>query len=223
VRATNPTRRQLDAIVRLCRFFEKAPRRSWSPRAHFTGSRIVKVGRTKVHISYGVHVVPSDRGKGYFRSIIGISPTTGRSVSSKNGAWNATLLKLGWYEGCTRELRRRGYRGEWFLTKWGRHGIFERMFTDAAALIAASVDTSKPAIRGRVKTGHFGWRPRPVECLLRSRLLPQVGLTLRAPAPRTALQDVSVMQKPVEEGRHGGSISQELAPVIDGTVGRQQR
>jgi hypothetical protein len=35
-----------------------------------------------------------------------------------------------------------------------------------------SVDTSKPAICGRVKTGHFGWRPGPVECLVRSLFLP---------------------------------------------------
>jgi hypothetical protein len=136
VRATNLTRRQLDAIVRLCRFFEKAPRRSWTPRAHFGGMRDIAIGRTRMNISYGVNVVPADRGKGYFRSHIGVAPSAGRVIATKSAGWNASLLKLGWYEACQRELRRRGYLGDWFRTKWGRYGSFEKRHKDILSLIA---------------------------------------------------------------------------------------
>jgi hypothetical protein len=50
----------------------------------------------------------------------------------------------------------------------------------------------------------------------------QVSVSLGAPAPRAALEDVGVVQEPVEKSRHGGGVSEELSPVVDGTVGGQQ-
>jgi len=38
----------------------------------------------------------------------------------------------------------------------------------------------------------------------------QIGLDLGAPAARAALEDVGVVQEPVEESSHGGVVAEEL-------------
>jgi len=61
-----------------------------------------------------------------------------------------------------------------------------------------SVDTSKPATRGRLKTGHHGVASETGGGLPRSHFLAQIGVDLGAPAAGSALEDVSVMQEAVE-------------------------
>jgi hypothetical protein len=70
----------------------------------------------------------------------------------------------------------------WERIEYKREDLFDQVWAEPMVHVAkrmgisdvalASVDTSKPAICGRVKTGHFGWRPGPVECLVRSLFLP---------------------------------------------------
>src|SRR5438034_8519876 len=43
-----------------------------------------------------------------------------------------------------------------------------------------------------------------------------------APTPRTALEHVAVMQQAIEHGADCGDIAEQLAPVLDGTIGSQQ-
>jgi hypothetical protein len=81
----------------------------------------------------------------------------------------------------------------------------------------ASVDTSKPAICGRGKTGHFR-AAETGEGLPRGLFLAQVGMDLGAPASWPAPEDVRVMEEAVQECGDGRGVSKELAPVIDGTV-----
>src|SRR5713101_437080 len=50
-----------------------------------------------------------------------------------------------------------------------------------------------------------------------------VALQPRAPAPGAAGQDVRVVEQTVEQRRDGGGVAQELAPVFDGTIRRDQR
>ena len=44
----------------------------------------------------------------------------------------------------------------------------------------------------------------------------QIGLDLGAPAARAALEDVSVVQEPVEQRCDRGVVAEELAPVVLG-------
>ena len=76
------------------------------------------------------------------------------------------------------------------------------------------VDRSKPAISG----GGRDWG-----VLLRRLLGAQVGLDFGAPAARAALEDVRVMEQPIEERGDGGGVAEELAPVVDGPVRGQER
>lgn len=50
-----------------------------------------------------------------------------------------------------------------------------------------------------------------------------VALQPRAPAPGAAGQDVGMVEQAIEQRRGGGGIAQELAPVFDGTIRRDQR
>ena len=72
------------------------------------------------------------------------------------------------------------------------------------------IDTSKPAISGG--------RPRPVEFYFVGLLGAQVGLDFGAPAPRSAFEDVRVMEQPIEQRGDGGGVAEQLAPVVDGSV-----
>ena len=69
------------------------------------------------------------------------------------------------------------------------------------------VDTSKPSImwasvrdEGRVTGRSFGV---------------QIGVQLGAPASGAALENVRMVQQPIEERRHRGGVAEEFAPVID--------
>ena len=44
------------------------------------------------------------------------------------------------------------------------------------------------------------------------------GSGLGAPTARAALEQVSVVEQPVEHGADGGGIAEQLAPVLDRTV-----
>jgi hypothetical protein len=48
------------------------------------------------------------------------------------------------------------------------------------------------------------------------------GKFVCAPASRTALQYVCVVEQPVEEGRHRRRVAEQLAPVLDGAVRRDE-
>ena len=61
----------------------------------------------------------------------------------------------------------------------------------------ASVDTSKPATSGRVKTGHHGVATETGRCLPRCLLLLQVGVGFSAPAAWAALEDMGVVKEAV--------------------------
>ncbi len=43
-------------------------------------------------------------------------------------------------------------------------------------------------------------------------------MVLGPEAPRTALEDVAVVEKPIEHGGDGGSVAEEFSPILDGTV-----
>jgi hypothetical protein len=71
-------------------------------------------------------------------------------------------------------------------------------------------DTAKPAISGvAIETSGV---------LLRGLLGAQVGLDLRAPAARSALEHVRVMEQPIEQCRHRGGVAEQLSPVVDGSI-----
>ena len=65
-------------------------------------------------------------------------------------------------------------------------------------VMAASVDTSKPATRGRFKAGHHGVASETGGGLPRSLLRVQVGVDLGAPASGPALEDVGMVEQAVE-------------------------
>lgn len=48
-------------------------------------------------------------------------------------------------------------------------------------------------------------------------------MDLCAPAPGAALEHVGVVEQAVEERRDGGGVAEQLAAVVDGAVGREQR
>ena len=80
----------------------------------------------------------------------------------------------------------------------------------------ASVDVSKPAIRGRLITGHRG---RPGGSFLpRGRLLLQARACARAPAPRAALEEMAVVEHSIEHRGHGCGVAEQPPPVLDGPV-----
>jgi hypothetical protein len=54
--------------------------------------------------------------------------------------------------------------------------------------------------------------------LLRGLVGAQVGLDLGAPAPRSAFEDVRVMEQPIEERGDGGRVAQQLPPVVHWSV-----
>jgi len=64
--------------------------------------------------------------------------------------------------------------------------------------VGPSVDTSKPATRGRFKAGHHGVASETGGGLPRSLLRVQVGVDLGAPASGPALEDVGMVEQAVE-------------------------
>ena len=60
-------------------------------------------------------------------------------------------------------------------------------------------------------------------CVLRHRLGAQVGGDPGPPDAWAALDDVCVMQEPIDQGRDGGGIAEQLAPLVHGAIGRQER
>ena len=77
------------------------------------------------------------------------------------------------------------------------------------------IDTSKPATTG-VAAETNG-------VLLRRRLGAQVGLDFGPPAARSAFEHVRMMEQPIEERGDGGGVAQQLPPIVDRSVGRQER
>ena len=75
-----------------------------------------------------------------------------------------------------------------------------------APAVEFSVDTSKAAICRRCKTGHFLDATETRRVLLRQRLGAEVGADLGAPALRSALEDMGVMEQPIEQGGHGRRV-----------------
>ena len=64
----------------------------------------------------------------------------------------------------------------------------------------------------------------PIKRRSASLLLFIVGqLSFGAPASRTALEDVAVMEKPIEHRGDSGGITQEFAPVFNGSVRGEDR
>jgi hypothetical protein len=54
--------------------------------------------------------------------------------------------------------------------------------------------------------------------LLRGLVGAQVGLDLGAPAPRSALKDVRVMEQPIKQRGDGGRVAEQLSPVVHRSV-----
>ena len=59
---------------------------------------------------------------------------------------------------------------------------------------------------------------RVYEVLLRALLGAQVGVDLGAPAARSALEDMRVMEQPIEQRGDRRGVTEQLAPVIDRPV-----
>ncbi len=72
-----------------------------------------------------------------------------------------------------------------------------------------------------LKTGQQTGSETGVHSLLVSRALRQVAAG-GAVAPRPAFEDVGVVAQAVEHRRDSGVVAEELAPVVDGAVGREQ-
>jgi hypothetical protein len=106
---------------------------SWSPRAHFTMHRELRVGRTRVGLTVGIHVAPPGAGYSIYRAIVGLHPS--RARGSKSG-WHPALQRLNWYEQCAGLLRRYGYRGTWYRGPYGRFGDFERRIRTREGLLS---------------------------------------------------------------------------------------
>jgi len=159
-----PIARRLEAIERLCRLFERRPRRSWNYKADFGTTRIYLVGRTELTVIYSVHVVPPGHAFGVLTSSVTVwtkgrkrkIPAGGWSTSTRTpGGWNAALLKLDWYRTCQRTVGRYGYKGEWLHSPWGRFGDFWKKHSDVASLlneVDAIERLSNEAFWGRRRT-----------------------------------------------------------------------
>ena len=74
----------------------------------------------------------------------------------------------------------------------------ELYFRRADLFTDTSVDRAKPAICRHVKTGHFRLAVRGPSVLLRPVVRTQIGLHFCSPAARAALEDVRVVQQPIE-------------------------
>jgi hypothetical protein len=135
---------RLDGIVRLCRFFGRQARGSWTGSAHFRTTRVLAVGRTQVAVSCAVHVVP-DGLEGSFGSSVTVWPKGRKRRASQSAGWNAILVRMDWYRACQRALQRHGYRGKWRASPWGRFGDFRKSLKDGHAL------TAEIAILERIK------------------------------------------------------------------------
>ena len=81
--------------------------------------------------------------------------------------------------------------------------------------VASSGVTPKPANEGHLKTGQWeeAWDYVVLPCSLLWR-----QVYFRTPTPRTAFEYMTMMEKAVEHGGNGGAISQQFAPVLDGSV-----
>jgi hypothetical protein len=123
-------------IVAVCEGMRQRAQGPWVPKAHFTEHRDIVVGRTRVSLSFGIHVVPPAQGYRPFRAIVGIWPKGRQRFTWEKADWHPTLLRLGWYRWCQTLLRRYGYRGRWRASPWGQFGNFERTFRRASALLA---------------------------------------------------------------------------------------
>ena len=51
---------------------------------------------------------------------------------------------------------------------------------------------------------------------------PAVGLRLGPPAPRSAFEDVAMVQEAVQHGGDGRDVAEQFSAVLDGTVGSHQ-
>ena len=81
----------------------------------------------------------------------------------------------------------------------------------------------KAASRERVKSGQ--WRAGTGFRLARGLVGGQAvvgGAGFCAPASRTALDDVTVVEEAIEHGGDGCGVAQQLPPVFDGTIRSQQ-
>ena len=81
--------------------------------------------------------------------------------------------------------------------------------------IRPSNDTSKPATTG-IRLGR-------VEDLRRRPVRPQVRLNLGAPAPGPTFEDVGMMEQAVQYRGDRGRVPEQLAPILDRPIGRQER
>src|SRR6266571_4707077 len=94
--------------------------------------------------------------------------------------------------------------------------------------IRKNPDAACVALSGHPKTGQrWSGQNRPTEEAGDSVVL-SCNLVWRqvyfcAPASRTAFEYVSVMQQAVEHGSDGGAVSQQLPPVVHGSVRCEQR
>jgi hypothetical protein len=121
---------------------------------------------------------------------------------------------------CLDARGRSNFKSLLFRREWPYFYAFDLLAVDGEDLREwpPSVDSSKPAINRQFKTHHF-WRATETRgVLLRGLLRAQVGVDLGAPAARPALEHVGMMQQPIEQGRHGGRVTEQLAPVVHWSI-----
>ena len=106
----------------------------WLASAGVEAQRTVSVARTKWTVCYKVHVIPSRRIE--YKASITLWPNArGKRLTSRRQAgWHPDLIKTNWYQACSRELRRHGYRGSWQWSPWGRFGDFWKTLKDFSSL-----------------------------------------------------------------------------------------
>jgi hypothetical protein len=121
----------------------------WLASAGVEAQQRVTVGRAGWTVCYKIHVIPSRKPR--YEASITLWPKARRRLTSRDrsGGWNARLVRSGWYDRASDELRRHGYRGKWQWSPWGRFGDFWKSFKsiDALAVEARRLERLRTELR----------------------------------------------------------------------------
>jgi hypothetical protein len=133
-----PGRDHPDPLAPLLRLFEKAGRGWWSTSINFRrADRLVVVEGVRWTVHFNVHGVRM--GGRRARKVELTSAITLWPVRLSKQQ-DARLVKSGWYRDYRRQLRQRGYRGDWQDTPHGKAGFFRKKLRDVRAVRAETDD-----------------------------------------------------------------------------------
>jgi hypothetical protein len=105
----------------------------WLTNGGIEAQRAISVGGARLTVCYKVHIIPARRTK--YKASITLWPRARRRLTSRRQpGWHPDLVRTNWYEACGQEFRRRGYRGSWRWSPWGRFGDFWKSLNGAGSL-----------------------------------------------------------------------------------------